>query len=124
MYFHCQETRRVLNFNFFIGKTRNSDPKDFCKKDVLKNIAKFTEKHLSYRLFSNNVRGCHCVKNVHIPRYFSVSLRIQSECGKIRTRKTPNTDTFQAVFRPAILFEKDPQAQLLVSINFLKVINL
>ena len=26
-------------------------------------------------------------------RYF-VSLRIQSECGKIRTRKTPNTDTF------------------------------
>ena len=25
------------------------------------------------------------------------SLRIQSECGKIRTRKTPNTDTFYAV---------------------------
>ena len=30
-------------------------------------------------------------------RYF-VSLRIQSECGKIRTRITPNTDTFYAVF--------------------------
>ena len=28
----------------------------------------------------------------------SASLRIQSECGKIRTRKTPNTDTFHAVF--------------------------
>ena len=26
-----------------------------------------------------------------------VSLRIQSKCGKIRTRKTPNTDTFHAV---------------------------
>ena len=26
-----------------------------------------------------------------------VSLRIQSECRKIRTRKTPNTDTFHAV---------------------------
>ena len=26
-------------------------------------------------------------------RYF-VSLRIQSECGKIQTRKTQNTDTF------------------------------
>ena len=26
-----------------------------------------------------------------------VSLRIQSECGKIRTRITPNTDTFHAV---------------------------
>ena len=28
---------------------------------------------------------------------YSVSLLIQSECGKIRTRKTPNTDTFHAV---------------------------
>ena len=27
----------------------------------------------------------------------SVSLRIQSKCGKIRTRITPNTDTFYAV---------------------------
>ena len=60
----------------------------------------------------------HCVKSVriwsfsgpHFPafglntertkyeemRYF-VSLRIQSECGKTRTRRTPNTDTFYAV---------------------------
>ena len=28
---------------------------------------------------------------------YGVSLRIQFECGKIRTRKTPNTDTFIAV---------------------------
>ena len=28
---------------------------------------------------------------------YSVSLRIQSEWGKIRTRTTPNTDTFYAV---------------------------
>ena len=27
----------------------------------------------------------------------SFLVRIQSECGKIRTRKTPNTDTFHAV---------------------------
>ena len=27
-----------------------------------------------------------------------ISLRIQSECGEIRTRKTPNTNTFRAVF--------------------------
>ena len=26
-----------------------------------------------------------------------ISLRIQSKCGKIRTRITPNTDTFYAV---------------------------
>ena len=28
---------------------------------------------------------------------YGVSLRIQSECGKIRTRITPNTDTFHGV---------------------------
>ena len=30
-------------------------------------------------------------------KIYSVNLRIQSECGKIRTRKTPNKDTFYAV---------------------------
>ena len=53
----------------------------------------------------------HCVKSVCIrifsgPYFFafelytegySVTLRIQSECGKIRPRKTPNKDTFHAV---------------------------
>ena len=29
---------------------------------------------------------------------YGVSLRIQSECGKIRTRKTPNADNFYAVY--------------------------
>ena len=32
---------------------------------------------------------------LNMERYW-VSLRIQSECGKIRTKKTPNTDTFTA----------------------------
>ena len=31
------------------------------------------------------------------PVYLGVSFRIQSECGKIRTRKTQNNDTFHAV---------------------------
>ena len=53
----------------------------------------------------------HCIKSVRIQSYFgpyfpafglnteghSVSLRIQSECGEIRARITPNTDTFHAV---------------------------
>ena len=53
----------------------------------------------------------HCVKSVRIRSYsrphfsafglnterYSLSLRIQSECGKMRTRITPNTDTFYAV---------------------------
>ena len=52
-----------------------------------------------------------CVKSVRIRSYsvphfpafglnterYSLSLRIQSECGKMRTRITPNTDTFCAV---------------------------
>ena len=29
---------------------------------------------------------------------FGVSLRIQSQCGKMQTRKTPNRNTFHAVF--------------------------
>ena len=53
----------------------------------------------------------HCIKSVHIRSYsgphfpafglntqtYKVSLRIQSECEKVRTRITPNTDTFYAV---------------------------
>ena len=56
-------------------------------------------------------RTSHCVKSVRIRSYsgpyfpafgpnrerYGVSLRIQSECGKIRTRITPNADTFYAV---------------------------
>ena len=53
----------------------------------------------------------HCVKSVRIRSYsgpyfnvfglnrerYRVYLPIQSECGKIRTRVTPNTDTFYLV---------------------------
>ena len=54
----------------------------------------------------------HCVKSVgirsysgpHFPAFrlnterYPVSLHIQSKCGKMGTRVTPNTDTFHAVF--------------------------
>ena len=53
----------------------------------------------------------HCMKSVrirsysgpHLPAFglnavrYGVSLRIQFKCGKIRTRTTPNTDSFYAV---------------------------
>ena len=53
----------------------------------------------------------HCVKSIRIRSYYGsyfsafglnkerhgVSIRIQFECGKMRTRITPNTDTFHAV---------------------------
>ena len=45
----------------------------------------------------------HCVKSIRIRSYsspYGVSYRIQFECGKIRTRITPNTDTFYAVANP------------------------
>ena len=32
-------------------------------------------------------------------------VRVQSECGKIRTRKTPNMDTFHAVFTYTFRFD-------------------
>ena len=58
-----------------------------------------------------NLRLEHCMKSVRIWSYsgmhfpalglnterYSVSLRIKSECWKIQTRITPNTDTFYAV---------------------------
>ena len=34
---------------------RSSHPEVFCKKGVLRNFAKFTEKHLCQRLFFNKV---------------------------------------------------------------------
>ena len=37
---------------------------------------------------------------------YSVSLCIQSECGKMRTRITPNTDTFSAVVISLVELEK------------------
>ena len=59
-----------------------------------------------------------CVKSAHIRSYSSpyfpafglntkryfLSLRIQSECGKMRTRKTPNTENFYAVHNTILMF--------------------
>ena len=59
----------------------------------------------------------HCVKSVRIRSFatlylhifgldterYGVSLRIHSESGKIRTRKTPNTETFHAVYIKVLL---------------------
>ena len=43
------------NENF--SKKRNSGPEVFCKKVVLRNLAKFTGKHLCQSLFLNKVAG-------------------------------------------------------------------
>ena len=60
--------------------------------------------------FNQQVSNQHCIKIVRVRSYsgphfpafglnterYSVSIRIQSECGKMQTRITPNTDTFHA----------------------------
>ena len=67
--------------------------------------------NLKSRYFSEILHAPHLVKSIRIwsfsdpyfPAFglnterYSVFLPIQSECGKIRTRKTPNTDTFHKV---------------------------
>ena len=70
-----------------------------------------TQKLGEILVFYNFTQYQHCVKRVRIRSYsgpcfpafglnterYSVSLHIHSECGKIRTRITSNTDTFYAV---------------------------
>ena len=71
-------------------------------------------------LISISQNNLHCVKSVRIQSYsgphfptlelnterYGVSLRILSKCGKMRTRITPNTDTFCAVLFKAEFFSK------------------
>ena len=70
-------------------------------------------------LFHEMLNHRHCIQNARMPNfsgpYFSafglnterygVFLHIQSKCGKIRTRKTPNTDTFHTV-TPTTIFSQ------------------
>ena len=67
--------------------------------------------YFSKETITNKRRRLYCIKSIHIQNFsgpyflafgpntdtYPVNLRIQSECGKIRTRKTLNTDTFDAV---------------------------
>ena len=68
----CDST--INNENTKTMRTAKQPPEVFCKKGVFRNFAKFTGKCLCQSLFFNRVAGL-------------VSLRIQSECKKTRTRK-------------------------------------
>ena len=82
------------------GKDHFNLHTDLVKKKV-KNIDNFYETY----------HKLHCVESVRISSFsgsyfpafvlylqrYGVSLHIQSKFGKIRTRKTPKTDNFQAV---------------------------
>ena len=74
----------------------------------------------------------HCVKSVRLRSYsgphflafgrkkerYSASLLIQSECGKIRTRLTPNKDTFYQV---NVEQKSNHHFQLINLLNFLEI---
>ena len=53
---------------------------------------------------------------------YEVCLRYQSDCGKIRTRKTPNTDTFHAVNYFTFLYIKKKFSLSSISKNTLLVL--
>ena len=79
---HWQLTLKMLKIsNVFIKKKtisgnvkyRSSRTEVFCKKDVLRNFAKFTGKHLCQRLFFNKVAGLACkfIKKESLAQVFS-----------------------------------------------------
>ena len=97
-------------------------PFDCC----LRNICLLFLDHLIGRLNTrfdqygskiHKMHTFHCVKSVRIGSYsgsyfpafglnkerYGASLRIQPKCGKLRTRTTPNTDTFHAAFVPSVI---------------------
>ena len=55
--------------------SRSSRPEVFCNKDVLRNFAKSTEKHLCQSLFLNKVaslrEACNFIKKVALAQVFS-----------------------------------------------------
>ena len=80
----------------------------FCKCDQIR----------SFQQLQTYKQKTKCVKSVRIWSFSSsyfpafglntercgVSLRVQSECRKMRTRETPNTDTFHGVHIAANLW--------------------
>ena len=53
---------------------------------------------------------------------YSLSLHIQSECGKIRTWETPNADTFYAVLVAAIMLTNILRNAIKISWNLVKIL--
>ena len=62
---------------FLVGVSRSSRPKMFCKKCVLRNFTKLTEKHLCQSLFFNKVsdfKPTTLLKKVTLAQVFSCEL--------------------------------------------------
>ena len=77
----------------------------------------------SFDIFLKNYFCNHCVNSVRIRSFsglyfpafglnteiYSVNLHIHSECGKLQTRKTPNTDTFYAMITKIYILLKNKE---------------
>ena len=71
-----------------------NESSDFCKASLcVKSVRIWSYSVPYFRLFGWNTER------------YGVSFRIQSECGKIRTRITPHIDTFHAVSFLNLLIE-------------------
>ena len=94
-----------LNYKslFYPNKVKsNKNPTNFGSFNIFISSVQFKVGFILYSIQCEN----HCVKSVRM-RYFSgpyfpalglnTEKYFRSECGKILTRKTPNTDTFHAV---------------------------
>ena len=57
MLLRSQDSRVRVDLEKFPNNSQKQPSEVFCKKSVLKNFAKFTEKHLCQSLFFNKVAG-------------------------------------------------------------------
>ena len=68
---------KLINQNFISSKltlARSSRPEVFCKKDIRRNFAKFTGKHLCQDFFFNKVAGaCNFIKKEALGQLFPVN---------------------------------------------------
>ena len=110
-----------------VFQTHVLDPVNICDKSVL--LIQLTASNFSKKALSEMLRkviNTHLVQSVRIRSFsgpyfpefglnmerYSVSLRIQSKCGKIRSRKAPNTDSFHAMTAlclPSVFVDDDKQ---------------
>ena len=102
--FSHQEIRCILRyFTVYYGILHSSG---FRCEDLI--LLRFSLQILNDRILKTN---SYCKKGIRVGSFsgpyfpafglntekYRISLRIKSQCSKIRTRKTPNTDTFHVV---------------------------
>ena len=86
----------LFSFKFFIGRFVTSITFVTNKKIYFLLDVTF-RKYFQRKTVSSLIKR-RCSDTLIFELIYSVNLRIQSECGKIRTRKTADTDIFYVVY--------------------------